>query len=165
MSPTQGVGGSGGCARPGTNKMGLSLQPGLFLKNVVAKLAEGSSVRSSRPRKQHREDLPADSIVYAKGSNTWEMQPCASAHVSSILVKASIQLKSPVSYLCSRDWLEITALREQSRRGIKNSIQTCQSSPEAYEQSFRWLPPRSRKPGGSLRPQIKQQRQQLGEPG
>lgn len=78
MPPTQGVGGSGGCAGPGTNEMGLSLQPGLFLKNVVAKLAEGSSVRSSHPRKQHREALPADRILYGKGSNTWAMQPCAS---------------------------------------------------------------------------------------
>lgn len=32
------------------------------------------------------------------------------------------------------------SLRERSRRGIKNSIQTCRSGPEAYEQSFRWPP-------------------------
>lgn len=32
------------------------------------------------------------------------------------------------------------SLREPSHRGIKNSIQTCRSGPEAYEQSFRWPP-------------------------
>lgn len=32
------------------------------------------------------------------------------------------------------------SLRAPSRRGIKNSIQTCRSGPEAYEQSFRWPP-------------------------
>lgn len=41
MSPMLGVGGSEACARPSTGKMG-ALPHSLFLKNPVAKLAQGT---------------------------------------------------------------------------------------------------------------------------
>ena len=78
-------------------------------------------------------------MLDVKGSNTWKMRPRASAHMSQHTCQ-SLHPTQKTSLLFELPGLEITALRGRSRRGVKNSIQTCRSSLEAYEQSFRWIP-------------------------